>query len=104
MPASNKMTKAQIISALVESCGLDKKSVASVLDGLANLAARQLGPDGPGEITIPGLVKLKSKATPASADRQGTHPFTKEPILIKGKPASRKVRATPVKHLKDQVA
>jgi len=102
MPLS-KLTKAQITAALAESTGLDKKAVGGVLDALSALVAKQLGSDGPGEITLPGLVKLKAKATPATADRQGVNPFTKEPMTIKGKPASRKVRATPVKGLKDQV-
>lgn len=103
MPLS-KLTKAQITAALADSTGLDKKAVASVLDALAALVGKQLGSEGPGEITIPGLVKLKAKATPATADRPGVNPFTKEPMTIKGKPASRKVRVAPVKALKDQVS
>jgi len=102
MPLS-KLTKAQITTSLAESTGLDKKSVNGVLDALSTLVAKQLGSGGPGEITIPGLVKLKAKATAATADRPGVNPFTKEPMTIKGKPASRKVRATPVKSLKDEV-
>jgi nucleoid DNA-binding protein len=102
MPLS-KLTKAQITAALADSTGLDKKAVNGVLDALAALVSKQLGSDGPGEITIPGLVKLKAKATPATADRPGVNPFTKEPMTIKGKPASRKVRVSPVKALKDQV-
>jgi hypothetical protein len=46
-------------------------------------------------------VKLKAKQTPATEDRPGVNPFTKQPTVIKGKPASLKVRATPVKALKD---
>ena len=101
--ASNKLTKAQIITALSESSGLDKKAVTNLLDGLTDLVKRQLGTDGPGEITIPGLVKLKAKSTAATQDRQGVNPFTKEPMTIKGKPASRKIRASPIKALKDLV-
>jgi DNA-binding protein HU-beta len=101
MPGANKMTKAQIIAALAETSGLDKKSVSGVLDALAALAKKELGAGGPGEVTIPGLVKLKAKATPATQDREGINPFTKQPMTIKGKPASRKVRATPVKALKE---
>ena len=67
--ASNKLTKAQIITALCESSGLDKKAVTTVLDGLVELTRRQLSDGGPGEITIPGLVKLKAKTTPATQDR-----------------------------------
>lgn len=102
MPSS-KLTKAQMVTALAESTGLEKKAVNGVLDALSTLVAKQLGSDGPGEVTIPGLVKLKAKATAATQDRQGVNPFTKEPMTIKGKPASRKVRSAPVKSLKDQL-
>jgi nucleoid DNA-binding protein len=101
MAGSNKLTKAQIIAALAETTGLDKKSVSGVLDALSTLAKKELSAQGPGEVTIPGLVKLKAKATAATQDRQGINPFTKQPTTIKGKPASRKVRATPVKALKE---
>lgn len=100
---SNKLTKAQIITALCESSGLDKKAVTSVLDGLTDLVKRQLGDDGPGEITIPNLVKLKAKTTPAVPERQGVNPFTKEPKTFPAKPASKKIRAAPIKALKDLV-
>lgn len=103
MSGSNKMTKAQVISALAEKTGLDKKSVGGVLEAISALAKQQLSAQGPGEITIPGIVKFKAKVTAATQDRQGTNPFTKQPMTIKGKPASRKVRATPVKALKEQV-
>lgn len=104
MAGSNKLTKAQIITALAEGSGLDKKAVSSLLEALASLIKKELGPQGPGEITVPSLVKLKAKATPATEDRQGVNPFTKQPQLIKGKPASLKVRATPVKALKDMLS
>jgi nucleoid DNA-binding protein len=102
MPGSNKLTKAQVVAALAEASGLDKKSVNGVLDALSTLARKELSAQGPGELTVPGLVKLKAKATAATQDRQGVNPFTKQPMTIKGKPASRKIRATPVKALKDQ--
>ncbi|MGK3997808.1 HU family DNA-binding protein [Sorangium sp. So ce1024] len=101
MPGSNKLTKAQMIVSLAEATNLDKKSVASVLDALSELVKKELGPDGPGEVTVPGLVKIKAKETPATQDREGINPFTKQPMTIKGKPASRKLRAAPVKALKD---
>lgn len=103
MAGSNKLTKAQIIAALAESAGLDKRSVSGVFDALSELVKKQLGAGGPGEVVIPGLVKLKAKSTPATQDRPGVNPFTKEPTVIKGKPASRKIRATPIKALKDLV-
>ncbi len=104
MPGSSKLTKAQFIAALAEGAGLDKKSVNSVIEALGQLVKKELGQNGPGEVTIPNLVKLKAKHVPATQDREGVHPFTKQPTTIKGKPASLKVRATPVKALKDLLA
>ena len=101
--ASSKMTKAQITAALCESTGLDKKSVNSVFESLNEIIKRELGPDGPGEIVLPGLIKLKAKETPATESRDGVNPFTKKPIVIPAKPSSRKIRATPIKALKDLV-
>lgn len=101
MAGASKLTKTQFIASVAESAGLDKKAVSSVLDAIADLVKKQLGSDGPGEVTVPGLVKLKAKVKPATEDRPGVNPFTKEPTTIKGKPASRTVKALPIKALKD---
>ena len=101
--AASKLTKTQFISALSEGSGLDKKAVGALLDALTKLVTEQLGKNGPGELTIPNLIKLKTKDTPATQDREGEDPFTKKPRTFKGKPASKKVLARPVKALKDLV-
>jgi hypothetical protein len=41
---------------------------------------------------------------PATKARKGTNPFTGEPMIFKAKPASKSVRARPVKACKDAVA
>jgi nucleoid DNA-binding protein len=102
--SNTKLTKAALITEITKKSPCTKVVVESVLDGLVAVVREQLGAEGPGEVTIPHLVKLKTKATPATQDRQGINPFTKQPALIKGKPASRKVKAAVVKSLKDSVA
>jgi nucleoid DNA-binding protein len=97
------MTKAQVISDIADSAELDKKSVTRVFDGLTDLIKKQLGSRGPGEFVIPGLLKLKTVKKPATKDRPGINPFTKQPITIKGKPASKKIRASALKSLKDMI-
>ena len=92
--AGKRLTKAQVISELSESTELDKKSINRVFEGLTELIKKQLGPRGPGEFVIPGLLKLRAVKKPATKDRPGINPFTKEPITIKGKPASKKSTAT----------
>ena len=95
MAGAKRLTKAQVISELAELTELDKKSVARVFD--------KLGPRGPGEFVIPGLLKLKAVKKPATKDREGINPFTKEKTIFKGKPASKKIRATALKSLKDLI-
>ncbi len=104
MSKAQKLNKSQTIQALSEKSELDKKSVTKILEALQTLAQRELSAKGPGEFTVPGLVKLKVRVTAATHDRQGTNPFTKQPMLIKGKPASRKVKVSPIKALKDSVS
>jgi nucleoid DNA-binding protein len=52
---------------------------------------------------IPGLVKLRVVDKPAQPEREGINPATREKIVIKAKPASRKVRLTALKTLKTMV-
>lgn len=101
--AGKRLTKAQVIAELSELTELDKKSIGKVFDGLTELIKKQLGPRGPGEFVIPGLLKLRAVKKPATKDRPGINPFTKEPITIKGKPASKKIRASALKQLKDLI-
>ncbi len=97
------MTKSEIIAALAETSELTKQQVTSLLDGLTNLIGQNLGQDGPGVFTIPGLMKLTVVHKPATEERQGVNPFTKEPTVFKAKPASKKVKIQPLKALRELV-
>lgn len=101
--AGKKLTKAQVVAEIAEASELDKKSVGRVFDALTEVIKKQLGARGPGEFVLPGIAKLKAVKKPATKDRPGINPFTKQPIVIKGKPASKKIRITAVKALKDLV-
>jgi DNA-binding protein HU-beta len=101
--AGKRLTKTQVVSELAEMSELDKKSVNRVFESLTEIIKKQLGARGPGEFVIPGLLKLRAIKKPATKDRPGINPFTKEPITIKGKPASKKIRASALKSLKDLV-
>jgi nucleoid DNA-binding protein len=100
--SAKRLTKAQVITEIADSAELDKKSVGRVFDGLTELIKKELRKPN-GEFVIPGLLKLRAIKKPATKDRPGINPFTKQPITIKGKPAQKKVRATALKTLKDLV-
>lgn len=101
--AGKRLTKSQVVSELAELSELDKKSINRVFHGLTDIIKKQLGPRGPGEFVIPGLLKLRTVKKPATKERPGINPFTKEPIVIRAKPASKKIRASALKALKDLV-
>ncbi len=102
--STKPMSKTEIISALVEASQLTKPQVVSFFDELTGLIAKNLGDDGPGVFTIPGLMKLQVVHKPATEEREGINPFTEEPTILKAKPASKQVKIKPVKALKDLVA
>ena len=52
---------------------------------------------------IPGFVKMSVVNKPATEARSGINPFTKEPMEFAAKPASKSVKASPLKVAKDAV-
>ena len=97
-------TKSEIYAKIVEDTGLPRKDVAAVFDSLNGQIKKNLGGRGaPGMFSIPGLLKLRVVKKPATKARKGTNPFTGEEMMFKAKPASKVVKATILKGLKDMV-
>ena len=96
------MNKSEFVAALAEKAGLEKKQVNAVLDALSSIATSEL--KSAGAMTLPGLIKLTAVHKPAQPEKPGVNPFTKQPIIIKAKPATTVVKARPMKALKDSVA
>ena len=103
MAAGKRMTKAQIMSELADKSGLTKKEINGVFDALRDLVKKELGRRGPGEFVIPDMIKLKVHKIAAKPARMGRNPATGEEMMLPPKPASKKIRATPLKKLKDLV-
>ncbi|MGE0787123.1 MAG: HU family DNA-binding protein [Sandaracinaceae bacterium] len=97
-----RMTKAAIMTELAEGTELTKKQVGAVFERLQQMIKRELGRRGPGEFVIPDMLKLKVRKTPARKGVTVRIPSTGETI-VKDFPASKKLRATPLKKLKDLV-
>ena len=94
------LSKSQLIEKLVGvSDGLSKKDVKAVLEGLADVAHKELKKSG--AFLVPGLAKFVVIKKPATKARKGINPFTKEPTVFKAKPARKMIKARPVKAAKD---
>jgi nucleoid DNA-binding protein len=79
-----------------------KKVVEAVMKAIASVSTAALKKGD--VVTIPGLVRLKAVKKPATKERDGINPFTKEKVRIPAKPASTKVKASALKPLRDAVA
>jgi DNA-binding protein HU-beta len=96
-----KMTKTQLIDALAEASQLSKNDVKAVIEALAVVGYKELNESG--EFVIPGFAKMSVVSKPATEARSGINPFTKEPMEFAAKPASKTVKASPLKVAKDAV-
>jgi nucleoid DNA-binding protein len=91
-------TKSEIVATITKDTELSRKQVAAVFESLNGIIKKSLR--GPGLFTLPGLLKMKVVKKPATKAREGINPFTKEKMVFKAKPASKKVRVLPLKSLK----
>ncbi len=97
-------TKTEIYAKIVDDTGLTRKDVIAVFESLSSQIQKNLGGRGaPGIFSIPGLLKLRVVKKPARKARKGINPFTGEEMMFKAKPATKVVKETVLKGLKDMV-
>ncbi|HCE71437.1 HU family DNA-binding protein [Ruegeria pomeroyi] len=89
------MTKTQLVAALAEDMGSDKKTASAALDAVCALITREVS--GGGAVTLPGVGKIYCRERP---ERQVRNPATGETFT---KAADKVVKMTIAKALKDSV-
>ena len=94
-------SKSEVVAQICKDAELSRKQVAAVFESLNGQIKKSLRSNG--IFTLPGLLKMKVVKKPATKARQGINPFTKEKMMFKAKPASKKVRVLPLKSLKAYV-
>ena len=92
---SKPMTKTQLVAALDEKMGSDKKSAGAALDAVCDIITSEVSAGG--AVTLPGVGKIQCRARP---ERQVRNPATGETFT---KPADKVVKMTIAKALKDSV-
>jgi nucleoid DNA-binding protein len=101
-PAKSRRTRGDVVKQIAAATDLKNGKVREVFDVLAQLIAADLG-KGVGEFNFNGLMKLRTVKRPATPARKGRNPFTGEEIMIKAKPASRKVRVRALRNLNGMI-
>ena len=89
------MTKTQLVAAVADAMGADRKVASAALDAIAEVVAREVTAGG--TVTLPGLGKMACRARP---ERQVRNPATGE-TMTKG--ADKQVKFAIAKSLKDSV-
>ena len=93
--ATKPLTKAQLVSALAEDTGMDKKAAGAALDAMTGIITREVAAGG--AVTLPGVGKISCRERPERMER---NPATGEQIK---KEADKVVKVTIAKALKDSV-
>jgi nucleoid DNA-binding protein len=103
-PAKKKpLSKNAILQEVTEAIGegLSRKQVTQVIESLVAVGHKELKKNG--VFVLPGFAKFVVVKKPARPAREGINPFTKEKQKFAAKPASKGVRARPVKAIKNAV-
>ncbi len=95
------LTKSEILARLAKSTKLSRKQVSSVLEALYGLIWAAVYKKGRGVFVLPGMIKVTVVDKPATPERKGINPFTKQEQVFAAKPARRVVKVRALKKLKD---
>jgi nucleoid DNA-binding protein len=96
------MPKTAVFKEIAEKASLEPKQVAAVFEALADLIMGQIGKKGPGQFSIPGLVKFTMVTRPPT--KAGKRMVAGREVEVKAKPATKKVKVRVLKTLKDFAA
>lgn len=89
------MTKTQLVAAVADAMGSDRKTATAAMDAIASVVAREVAAGG--AVTLPGLGKVVCRARP---ERLVRNPATGEQVT---KAADKQVKFAIAKALKDSV-
>jgi len=97
------LSKSEILKAIAEVVGeeVSPKHVKAVFEHLVAVGHKELKRSG--TFVLHGFAKFVVVKKPAKPARKGINPFTKQEQMFAAKPASKSVRARPVKAIKDAV-
>jgi len=102
-PIKSALNKSALVAHIVDSTGVESKSVKAVIAALEEATLASVSKKGVGEFTLPGLMKVVAQKVPAKPKRFGKNPFTGQDQWFAAKPATVKVKVRALKKLKDAV-
>lgn len=95
------MTKKELIVAIATATDLSQGDVSNVLKSLSDVCLSELQTNK--AFVLNDLVRLRVVDKPALPERQMKSPATGQMVTVKAKPASKKLKVTAAKQLRDLV-
>jgi len=101
--AAKGRSQSDVFGTIAQHVGIHRRDVAAVFHVMGSMIKADLSKSGTGVFKVPGLMRITVQRKPATKERQGINPFTKEPTTFKAKPARNVVRVRPLRALKAMV-
>ena len=101
--SSKPRSQGEVFRTIAQHVGIHRRDVAAAFHVMGSIIKADLSKSGSGVFKVPGLMRITVKRKPATKERQGINPFTKEPTIFKAKPARNVVRVRPLQALKAMV-
>src|ERR1700742_1982245 len=100
-PVKDTMTKSALLTYIAEKNDLTRKQVGEVLATLESVMFGSVHPNGSGEFTLPGILKITLRKVPArKAGTMIRNPATGEMMKAAAKPATVRVKVRALSKLK----
>src|SRR5260370_37767401 len=95
------MSKSELIQKITDQhpTEMTRKDVKGVIESLAKIGYKELKKTG--AFFVPRFAKFVVIKKPATKERSGINPYTKEPTIFKAKPARKNISARPAKAAQD---
>lgn len=92
--SDTRMTKVELVREVAQKAGLTHAQIQEVLAALTDVVTTTVASGR--QVVLPGLAKVEMTDTKPTKERKGVNPFTKQPMVIKARPAGKRVAIRPV--------
>lgn len=97
-------SKRELIREISNVTGFPGTSIAKVFDAIVVIVREALSNNGPGAISIPGLMTIRVVQKPATKEREWVAPLTGKRVTLKARPEHKSVKLSAARKLKEMVS
>src|SRR5262245_54869087 len=80
--APKTRSQSEVFGIIAQHVGIHRRDVTAVFHVMGSMIKADLSKSGSGVFKVPGLMRVTVQRKPATKERQGINPFTKEPMTF----------------------